>query len=143
LAITPRDYIIGVIIFTIIVGSCAFIMSELKSDNPTLGDDSVEFQSFNSTFYKYNEVSSTVGKWQLNMENVSQDNSVLGVWDSLISGGWSILSLLGSSFSFMNGVFVGFAAVLGIPTFVVTLMYLIVIVIIIFSVYSAVFRTQI
>jgi hypothetical protein len=141
--VTTKDYVIGVIIFTMIVGCCAAIIAEFKSESPTLGDDSVEFENFNTTFYKYDQVSSTVGDWQSNMENVSQDNSALGVWDSLISGGWSILSLLGQSFSFMSGVFTGFAAVLGVPPFVAALAYLLIIVVIIFSVYSAVFRKDI
>jgi hypothetical protein len=142
MAITPRDYVIGIIIFTLVVGCSVSIMSIFKADDPTLGSDSPEFASFNSTFNKYNDVNTLTAKWQNDMENVSQDNSALGVWDSLISGGWSLISLLGQSLSFMKGIFDSFGSIFGLGDypFIAALIYMIIIVTIIFAVYSAVFR---
>lgn len=143
MVVNPRDYITSIIIFTLIVGCVVAILAEFKADDPTFGDESPQFQTFNATFNKYDEISSQVSGWQNNVENVSQDNSALGVWDSLISGGWSMLSLLGKSTSFMAGVFTGVSSLFGLPAWITTLLYMLVIVMIIFAIYSAIFRKDV
>lgn len=140
MVMTPKDYIIGIILFTLVVGCCATLMNTLQNEDSSLGTDYPEFNNFNSTFNKYDEIDAQVSVWQSNIENVSQDNSNVGVWDSLISGGWSMLSLLGNSLSFMKAIFISTASILGVPSWVAALLYMIIIVIIVFSVYSAVFR---
>jgi len=142
--ILPRHYITGIIIFTMfIVGGIALI-DEFRAADSTFVDGD-EYAQFNTTFNVYGDVTDEVGNLQSRV-TTNSTATVLGsdgILGSLISSGWNTLKLLFSSFNFMDGVFNGLESFLGVPAWVGSLLILLVTVLLVFSIYSAIFQRDI
>lgn len=140
--ILPRHYITGIIIFTLMIVSGVYIVAEFNRGNP--GQiDSTDLVRFNRTFNKLSDVEDSVGSLQDNIENAPQDWGIFGVLNSLIKGAWNTMSLLFSSFGFMTDVFNGLATYFGVPAFVPALIGLLVVSMLAFAIYSAIFQRDI
>jgi hypothetical protein len=139
--IKPSTYILSIIVFTFIILSGISLMGELRKSDPTYmaGEDVAQF---NSTFNTYAELEGSIGSLQASVTNAQNDWGILGVVGALMGGAWNGLVLLFNSLNFMNLVFLGLG-VFGVPSWVGGLMSFVVIVIIAFAIWSAVFRSEI
>lgn len=140
----PSSYIMGILVFVLIIGSCVSMISMFRDYDSDFGMNESEYKQFNSTFYVLDDIDNTVEDLE---QGVTDTNStsfgVFGVLNSLISGGWQSLKLLTGSLSFMNSVFSGLTTYFGIPGFVVKIIGLIVTIFITFAIYSAIFQRKI
>jgi len=142
MTVLPRNYIIGIIMFTMVIVGVVALISMAQKDNPAMVDQQ-RLKDFNDTFNVMDDVNSTVGTFQDNIENAESDFGVLGVLNSLVSSAWQSLRLLFSSFSFMNAVFGGLYTVLGIPVWVGNMIVLCVTVLFAFAIFSVIFQRDI
>lgn len=140
--VLPRHYIIGIILFTFIIVGGISMLSMMNTEQSGFTDDS-RFQNFNNTFNVMDDVTTEVGDLQSGIENAETDFGVFGVLNSLISSAWNTLKLLFSSFGFMDAVFGGLTTVFGVPAWIPTLIGLLVVVLLAFAIYSAIFQREI
>lgn len=140
--ILPRHYIIGIILFTLVIVSGVSILGLMNAKNPSLSSNN-EITSFNKTFNKMGNVTTQIESMQSQIENADTDFGAFGVLNALINTGWQGLKLLFNSFSFMNVAFEGLGTFFGVPAFIPALGILIVAVVFIFSILSAIFQREI
>lgn len=137
--ILPSNYIIGIILFTIfIVGGVAMISIFNEKDSTFASDE--KFTDFNKSFNKMNEVTESVESLEEGITGARPDVGVFGVLNALIQSSWNSLKLIISSFGFMTDVFAALSTVFGIPTWVGTLISLLVTVILVFGIWGAIFQ---
>lgn len=140
--VSPKDYIIGIIIFTfVVVGGISLLGILDTGTNGKISQDP-RYSDFNQTFNVYDNVTNQVGNIRDNIVNADTDFGVFGVLNSLIATSWQGVKLLFSSFGFMDAVFGGLSTVFGLPAWVGGLLILLVIVIIAFAIWAAIFQTQ-
>ena len=137
--VEPKHYIIGVIIFGMLITGGLSLMSMINEKDPTFINDD-KFSQFNESFNQFDDTTDAVGSLESNIRTTGSDFGVFGVLNALISSVWQTLKLLFSSFSFMNNVFYGLSYVFGVPAWVSAGIISIVTVIFVFFIYGLVFR---
>jgi protein-S-isoprenylcysteine O-methyltransferase Ste14 len=100
------------------------------------------YSDFNRTFNVYDNVTTQVTSIKENIVNADTDFGAFGVLNSLIATSWQGVKLLFSSFGFMDSVFGGLSTMFGIPSWVGGFAILLIIVIIAFAIWAAIFQTQ-
>lgn len=138
--VLPSNYIIGILIFTLFIVGGVSILGVMKSENPAFAT-SEKYSQFNESFNKLDDVTTEVNDLQDGIETAPSDFGVFGVLNSLISSSWQTLRLLATSFSFMNGAFIGMT-MFGMPAWIPTIIILMVIVMISFAVFAAIFQRK-
>jgi len=140
--VTPRTYIFAIIIFTLlIVGSVSIIGAFHNSDPDVIDTD--KYQQFNRSFNKINDVSDSVTGLEDNIIDAAPDQGAFGVLNSLINTGWQTLVLLFNSFGFMDGVFEAMSEMFGVPPWIISLVLLLITVMLVFTIFSAIFQKDI
>lgn len=142
-----QDYIIGVIYLTlIIVGGLAF-MSEMRSNSPEAQISNLD--EFNDSFNKYETLQSEVTDLQNSVSTNSTGffGQTFGAIEGLVSGAYNTLGLVFTSFSFVTstnpsnpGILYSMHTRYGVPAWFPILLVSIIIIIIVFSIYKAVFQ---
>lgn len=131
--VQPRTYIIGIIIFCLfIVGGVSLLAS--------FGVNSTQVTDFNTTFDKMNDVTDVTSDLRGSIENADTDFGAFGVLNSLISSAWQSLRLLFTSLGFMEDAYTGLNTFFGVPAWIPALLGSIVIVIIAFAIFGAIFQ---
>ena len=131
------DYIVGILIFTlVIVGgvSMTAIVNDVRPIN------SEKYDEFNNTFNVFDEVTTEVDSLESTVKDTNPEWGALGALNALIDSGFQSIKLTLTSFGFMDGVFTGGSSLFGVPTFVAIIITAIITIIIIYSIYSAVFQ---
>ena len=141
--VKPRDYLIGIIMFTLFIVGGVTMMGILNESNPGFTTDSRTYNNFTDQFNKLNDVTTEVGKLESGITGADTDWGIFGVLNSLIRSGWNTLTLMFTSFSFMTDVWDGVGHVFGIPASLLGLLGLLVTVLISFAIYSAIFQREI
>ena len=139
--VLPSKYIIGIIIFTFFIVGGMAMLSEFNNSDPTFSSDP-RYSQFNESFDKMNEVTENVNSLKSGIVNTSSksDFGAIGVLSSLIQSTWNALTLMLSSFNFMDDAFNALAIVFGIPNWVGSLITLLVAVTLIFAIWGAIFQ---
>lgn len=140
--IKPSSYIIGIIIFTLIIMCTTMIFNETFKDKPDVLE-SDRYVSFNRTFNKMEDISREADLIEQNMLSSKPDMGVFGVLNGLIQSAWYSLRLITKSMGFMKDVYMGVFTELGVPKFVPTLIILLIGVGIVFAIYSAIFQGKV
>ena len=115
------------------------MMSILYDDKDSITGDAT-YTQFNKTFNKLDQVTDKVEGLQSSIDDAEPEQGLFGVLNSLISTAWNSLKLVFTSFGFMDGVFSGMYAVFGVPAWIPALIILIVVVIIAFEIWRAIFQ---
>lgn len=140
--VTPRLFIYGFIIFTLLIGSGVYIMSEFsREDSNFINND--KFKSFNRTFNRYQEITDTGEELEASITDAEPERSLFGVLDSLINSAWGAIKSFFSTFSFMSDAFTGISSVFGLPTWISALITTLIIVMFAFSIYGLIFQGKI
>ena len=137
--VLPSNYIIGIIIFTLFIVGGVSMMGIFNAEDSTFTDDE-KFIEFNKSFNKLNEVTSSVESLQEDIEDNKPEWGDFGALNGLIKSSWHSLQLIFTSFGFMNDVFDASATVFGIPAWIGGLVGLIVVVILVFAIWGAIFQ---
>ncbi len=140
--ILPRHYIIGIVMFTFMIVGGVSIFSIYGNSEPSFIQDE-QFQDFNNSFNVVNDITKQVDDLEESITEADTDFGLFGVLNALISSAWQALKLLFTSLSFMDGVFLGLTSVFGIPGWIPALVGVLVTVILIFSIFSAIFQRDI
>lgn len=133
MTVKPQSYIIGILIFTLVIVGGVSILGSFKINDGQTAE-------FNKTFNKMNDVTGAVDDLQGGIENADTDFGVFGVLNSLISSAWQSLKLLFTSLGFMTTAFGGMTTMFGVPAWIPLIFASIITVIIIFAIYSAIFQ---
>jgi|2_EtaG_2_1085320.scaffolds.fasta_scaffold06554_5 hypothetical protein len=137
--VLPSEYIIGIIIFTFFIVGGVSMMSEFSKQDATFTQDN-KFTEFNKSFNVMSNVEDNVDSLQEDIENNEPEWGVFGALNALIKSSWNSLQLIFNSFSFMNSVFSGLGTVFGLPTWVGSLIILLITVMIVFAIWGAIFQ---
>lgn len=139
--VKPSDYIIGIIIFTIVIVSGITLLAQVNTINPDT-IDSDRLGEFNKTFNVLGDITDTTDDLEKSVTESSTEYGIFGVLNSLINSAWNTLKLLFNSFRFMDGVFNGLSVMFGVPVFVAQLIIALITVVIVFGIFGAIFQTN-
>lgn len=135
----PSIYLMSIIAFVLVLVGGVSFMQSFQESKPTYANDS-RFTEFNNTFNVYTETSEKITDLGTSISNADSDWGVLGVLNGLILAAWQSLKLLITNWAFMNGVFLGFSTIFGVPGWLMGLAILSVTVMFVFALYSAFFQ---
>lgn len=135
-----RNYIIGGIIFSIIVFGGVFMIGSFRSANPSL--DVSELETFNRSVSISSNVSSTVYDMQSQIEETTNSPGPLGWLNTLLGTVWGGLKTLGKTLGFMSVALTETAKIFNIPTEIIGLVILIPILVIVFALIVAIVRAN-
>lgn len=140
---TPKHLIIASIVSAIVLLSFLYMMTQFNNDSGNFNDSTglfVNLTSKSNTYY-YN-INTTSGDLQNKIQNASTETGVLGALNGLIQTAWGGLKSIFTSLTFITD-FGKFAfVVLKLPTFFIVLVGAIITVIIVFSIWSAIFQKE-
>lgn len=135
---TTKNYIIGVIMMMMFVVGGISLLS-LFNDADSSFDSDGRAGEFNRTFNKLDDVSSQVHTIESSFDAEPQWG-IFGALNSLIQSAWNTITLVITSWGFMDSVFIGMNAMFGVPLWVATFIGLIITIIIAFAIYSLIFQ---
>lgn len=138
----PKTYINGIIIFTIIVISGLTLFGLL---NATTGQftNNKDYTAFNQAMNQSTNVITETNSLQANAQNTAKSPlGVLGFIDTVGFGVWGTLSMLGNSLGFMGAVWTYSISFFGLPPVIGDLIGGLVVTLIIFGIYSLIFRVN-
>jgi hypothetical protein len=133
----PKTYILGIIVFAIIIFAGTGMLGILDNGTGVFSSDS-RYTNFTKQFNKSNELYSGTSSLSQTLNETSGENGL----SSLVTGAWRSVSLVGTSFGFMNSIWVATTQLLGIPVEIAGFVVLMVTIIIIFAIWSAIFQTN-
>jgi hypothetical protein len=138
---TPRTYIYGIIAFVFIIVAGVSLVALFSANNPSMvaGDS---FSSFNSSFNKLSDATTEIGSIQSSISDSDTDFGAFGVLNALVSSAWQSLRLLASSLGFMSDAYGGMTTVFGVPAWIPGLIVLFVVVMLAFTIWSAIFQSE-
>lgn len=137
---TPRTYIYGIILFTLITVAGVGFLSLFGASNPSMLTG--KYIVFNESMNKLNDITTQVETLDNGVSNAQTDFGAFGVLNALISTSWNTLKLLGTSLGFMSDAYGAMNTVFGVPVWVTGIITLFVVTMIIFTIYSAIFQTE-
>lgn len=139
---TPKHYLYGAILFTFMIVGVITLLTEI--DNNTTGgmSENQKFQDFKKELDKRDNLTSNLGSIQTGIEGTESESNIgaFGVLNSLINKAWQTLKGLFKTVSFVGEAFTSASAIFGIPSWVMSLLLLLVVVMIAFSIWSAIFQ---
>jgi len=131
-----RHYIFGIILFTFFIVGGVSVIVNLAVSNPSMVSDD-RFVQFNNSFNKMDLVESRVNAIETNVNSTTAGENPL---NNLITGAWQTLRLIGSSFSFMDDVFVATYTLFGIPRWIGNIVMMLITVLFAFVIYGLIFQ---
>lgn len=137
---TPRTYIYGIILFTLVIVAGISFIGLFGAENPSM--TAGKYQEFNESMNRLTDVTDQVGGLDSGIREASTDFGAFGVLNALISSAWQTLKLLGSSLGFMSSAYGAMNSVFGVPAWITGLIALLVVSMIVFTIYSAIFQTE-
>ena len=138
---TPRSYVYGIIMFTLIVVGGMSIYTRFAAFSPSMVADD-KYVSFNESFNKFSALNQSVSGIENSITQSSPEQGLFGVLNGLVSTAWNGLKMIFSSFSFMSDAGRGLNAVFGIPMWIPNLLLLSVVVMLAFTIWSAIFQSE-
>ena len=138
-----RHLLFGFIIFTFFIVGGMSMIGEMATKNPEFANDP-SVHEFNVTLDKYDDLTRSVKKVKTGVGESSQSSpGVFGFLNTLITGGYNLLTTLFTSFAFMGEAITGIAAVFALPPFMPILIGMFITIIIAFGIYTAIFQREI
>ena len=143
----PRDLWYGFIIFTLIIVGGVSLMGEFNSydSNYLQGDASgSNFEQFNNSFNQLDEVTDQTNAIKETFQpEDDKPISALGALNALVLGSWNVLVGMFGSITFMTNALTGLTNSFGVPAWIMGIIGLLIIILISFSIWSAVFQREI
>lgn len=139
--IQPRDYLVGIICFTIvIVGGISIIDAFRTADSSFIDQD--KYYMFNETFNIKNGVDTSVNNIRNSIITENLPAPIAFISTMFLTAFQALMGLF-TSLNFMNAVFNGLYTVFGIPIWVSGLLISLVTIMIVFSIISAILQRDI
>lgn len=129
----PRNYVIGLVIFCIFIFGGMWLIGDF-------GINDASTSSFNNTFYVYNDIASDISSIRNSTEKAETDFGAFGVLNSLINSAWVGLKVLFHTGDITSALADDVSNFFHIPFEILMLISLIVIVVIAFAIWGAIFQ---
>ena len=140
-----RHLLFGFIIFTFFIVGGMSMIGEMAQKNPDFATDP-SVQQFNVTLDKYADLTSSVKKVETGVGESAEGKGSpgdFGFLNTLITGGYNLLTGLFTSFTFMGEAITGIAAVFALPSWMPVLIGFFITIIVAFGIYTAIFQREI
>lgn len=134
----PRNYLIGIIIFMLVIGVGIDWLAALNSVDSTFTENS-DYSKLNDTLNKREDLSAQVDSLKDNLDS-DADFGPFGVLNGLINSAWTVIKSFFTSFGFMETVLSDAGDLIGLPGWVVGLGVMVIVVMVVFSIWSAIFQ---
>lgn len=135
---TIQNYIIGIVLFMIIIGGGTYMFGQFVSVDSTI-DTAGDVSRFENNLYLASNVTSAVNQMDSNVQAVTaEDTGVLGWLNALIGSAYEGLRAIGSSIGFMSSAMNEAANMFGIPSFIMGLLGLIILIVLAFAIWIAI-----
>jgi len=138
----PSTYIAAIVIFTFFIIGGVAIFSEMNSIDGDYINKSM-LEEFNTTFEKYDKVIAQSDTLKAAVSSNTDSITKFGVLDGLINVAWSSIRLVFTSFGFFNDVLEGLSTFFGVPTWIVSLATALIVILLVFAVFSAIFQKEV
>jgi hypothetical protein len=138
---TPRTYIYGLIVFTLIIVGGISMYASFAAYSPAMTSNT-KYGTFNSTFNRYNDLNSSVAGLSDSVTNAQSEIGVFGVLNGLINTAWNGLKFIFTSFGFVGDIGAGLTNVFGVPAWIPSLLILGITVMLVFTIWSAIFQSE-
>lgn len=136
-----KYYLIGIVIFMVVIGGGVYILGSFHNADNSI-DSSGELSQFNDSLYKASNITKVINDLDASINSVTSEKvGALGWLNALLGSAFNGLKLIGQSVGFMKVVASEAGVILGIPSFIISLLVLITIIIIAFAIYTAITRT--
>lgn len=136
-----KNYVVATIIFTFMVVGGVSIVGLFGFSNPDFANDP-SYVKFNQSFNNYNKVVTNIGSLNSAVQGTSPDQSVWGIFETLLNSAWGGLKLIGNSFGFMSDSLLGVNGLFGVPSWIITLATLLITVSLIFGLYYIITKVE-
>jgi hypothetical protein len=135
---TIQNYIIGIVLFMIIIGGGTYMFGTFVAVDGTI-DTAGDVSRFESKLYLASNVTSAVNQMDTNIQSVTaEDTGVLGWLNALIGSAYDGLRAIGASIGFMGNAMGETANMFGIPSFIMGLIGLIILIVLAFAIWGAI-----
>lgn len=134
----PSTYVIGIILFGIIITGFVSMFSQVGNDLQGSGEE-MSISQFNTTFNKLNEAKAGTDNLKNRLIGDDKDWGIWGVLNALIGSSWETLKIMFTSLDFMQSAFFGLVA-FGIPDWFIGGILAIITTILIFAIISAILK---
>lgn len=137
----PKNIFIGMIFAAIILISGIGLMSHVFSDNP---DSATGFdkEGFNNTMNYYNELQDNIDNLEGNFTRATAQNvGILGAIGNLIQVAWTSITQMFGTIGLMSNFMSGIAFYLGLPTWLPSLLFSVILIIVIIWAVILIFRS--
>jgi hypothetical protein len=135
-----KSYMIGLVLFVVVITGGIFTMISLHSSNPAL--DSSRIEAFNTTFNKADNITTAVNDISSSITNAGDKPGALGWFNVLFGSAWQGLKVLFSSLGFVKGLILAVAEIFSVPPAIALLITLLPIIIIVFAIWGAIIQAQ-
>jgi len=135
------SYIIGIVIFTLVMVGGISLIGMMGDANPSMvaGDKYIEF---NATANQLDKVTTSINSIGDSLD-VDPENSAVGWLSALAGASWKTLSSIPTLFTFMITAYGNICDFLGIPGWIPALLSGVIIIIIIFAIIGAILQHDI
>lgn len=138
--VKPREWILGIGVFILVIFMGTWFVSEAVRENPGFINEE-QLSAYNETFNKFDEYQTETAELASNVEGITGSNTGnFGFLNDLINKAWNTLTTLRASFAFMDDALRGLSSVLGVPTFISALAISIVSVLFIMAILAVIFN---
>jgi hypothetical protein len=135
---TIQNYIIGIVLFMIIIGGGIYMFGQFLSVDSTI-DSGGQVSDFESKLYLASNVTTAVDEMDASVQSVTAENvGPLGWLDALIKSAYNGMRAIGQSIGFMGNAIDEAGNIFGIPTFIMSLLGLIIIIVLAFALWMAI-----
>lgn len=141
--VLPRHLLIGAIVFVLVIAGGVSMLGLFNDADSSFLAGNEKYVQFNESFNKLEDVTNTTTQLQGSVQNATTDFGLFGVLNSLIATSWNTLTAIFTSFDFFTAIFGGLNVVFEVPLWITGLVGLIIIVILVFAIWSAIFQREI
>jgi hypothetical protein len=137
-----QKIMIGVVMAIIIITSGVFMIGSFTASDSSI-DSANQVGDFNATLDKSVEITTSVNNIQTSIDSVSEEKAgVLGWLNALIGSVFNGLKSIGDTLGFISIASTNAANLFGIPSFILPLLVLIIVIIIGFAIWAAIFKVN-
>ena len=146
--ILPRHYIISGIIFTMMIVGIFSVLNLVDKGGSGDGSDTLsnfvpgnELVEFNRSFNKIDNLTQDVNRLKQSVSDLKPENTleIISLPVAFVQSAWATMKIVIGMFSFMDSALEGLSALLGVPSWIIDLIVLLVIVVIVFGILAVIF----
>lgn len=143
--IKPRDWIISVGIFMVIMAIGIQAISGADTDSPGYISDTQNFEAFNNTFSRYQEYVDQLNETNEEVSQITagESNPLFNFINVIFNRGWETLRQLSTNFAFLTAILSGLSGAFGVPLYITATFIALVTAIFTFSILAVIFNRDI